>query len=65
MNSTVKTIMFWVFILICLLMLWTVVSKSTSMGKEQDIPYSELYQDVQAGQGAGRDDPGHRICTGI
>jgi cell division protease FtsH len=42
--------MFWVFILICLLMLWTVVSRSTSMGKDQEVPYSELYQKVQAGQ---------------
>ncbi len=51
MNSTVKTIMFWVFILICLLMLWTVVSKSTSIGgKDQEIPISEMYQRVLAGQ---------------
>ncbi|KAA6459070.1 ATP-dependent metallopeptidase FtsH/Yme1/Tma family protein [Acidobacteria bacterium AB60] len=50
MNSTVKTIMFWVFILICLLMLWTVVQKGTSgLGKDQEIPYSELYAKVQQG----------------
>jgi cell division protease FtsH len=42
---------FWVFILICLLMLWTVVSKSTSLsGKVQEIPYSDLYAKVQQGQ---------------
>ena len=29
MNSTVKTIMFWVFILICLVLLWGVVSHGT------------------------------------
>ena len=32
-NSTVKTIMFWVFILICLVLLWGVVSKGTGMGQ--------------------------------
>ena len=42
--------MFWVFILVCLFMLWAVVSKGTSMGKEQEIPYSELFQKAQAGQ---------------
>ncbi len=52
MNSTVKTIMFWVFILICLLMLWTVVSKGTSGlgGKDQEISYSDLSAKIAAGQ---------------
>ena len=47
MNSSVKTIMFWVFILICLIMLWTVVQKSASMGKDTEIPYSDLFDKVQ------------------
>ena len=34
-NSTVKTIMFWVFILVCLVMLWTVVERNSNMGKSQ------------------------------
>jgi cell division protease FtsH len=38
--------MFWVFILICLLMLWAVVNKSASMGKDAEVPYSELYDKV-------------------
>ena len=44
--------MFWVFILICLLMLWTVVQKGTSGlgGKDQEFTYSELYSKVAAGQ---------------
>ncbi len=46
MNSSVKTIMFWVFILICLLMLWAVVNKSASMGKDAETPYSDLYDKV-------------------
>jgi cell division protease FtsH len=49
-NSSVKTIMFWVFILICLLMLWTVVQKSASMSKDTEIPYSELFDKVQSQQ---------------
>jgi len=32
--------MFWVFVLICLMMLWAVVSKSGSMGKDNEVPYS-------------------------
>jgi cell division protease FtsH len=42
--------MFWVFILVCLMLLWTVVSKGTSMGKEPEFPYSDLMDKVQAGQ---------------
>jgi cell division protease FtsH len=45
-NSSVKTIMFWVFILICLLMLWAVVNKSANMGKDTEIPYSDLFDKV-------------------
>ena len=51
MNSTVKTIMFWVFILICLVLLWGVVQHGTiGQGKDTEINYSELYDKVQAGQ---------------
>ena len=50
MNSTVKTIMFWVFILICLMLLWGVVSRGTGVGKEPEFSYSELLEKVQAGQ---------------
>ncbi len=50
MNSTVKTIMFWVFILICLVLLWGVVQHGTiGQGKDTEIPYSELYDKVQQG----------------
>jgi cell division protease FtsH len=43
--------MFWVFILICLMMLWAVVQKSTmGSGKDQEIPYSELFNKVKQGQ---------------
>jgi cell division protease FtsH len=45
-NSSVKTIMFWVFILICLMMLWAVVERGANMGKEQEYSYSDLYDKV-------------------
>jgi cell division protease FtsH len=49
-NSTVKTIMFWVFILVCLMLLWTVVQRSSLNTKDAEIPYSDLYDKVQQGQ---------------
>jgi cell division protease FtsH len=50
-NSTVKTIMFWAFIVICLVLLFGVVQKSAVMGgKEQDIPFSSFLERVQQGQ---------------
>jgi cell division protease FtsH len=41
--------MFWVFILICLMLLWGVVQRGASMGKDTEIPYSDLYNKVQQG----------------
>jgi len=49
-NSTVKTIMFWVFILICLMLLWGVVQRGTSMGKDTEVPYSDLLDKIDAQQ---------------
>ncbi len=42
--------MFWVFILVCLMLLFTVWQKSASMSKDTEIPYSDLYSKVQQGQ---------------
>ncbi len=42
--------MFWVFILICLMLLWGVVQRGTSMGKDAEIPYSDLLDKIEAGQ---------------
>ena len=39
--------MFWVFILICLMVLWAVVTKGASMGKEVEYSYSDLFDKVQ------------------
>ena len=69
MNSTVKTIMFWVFILICLVLLWGVVQHGTiGQGKDTEINYSELYDKVQANlvqdaQVQGTDLRGHMKAT--
>jgi len=49
-NSTVRTVMFWVFIGVCLLLLWSVVQKGTSMGKPTEIGYSDLLDKIEAGQ---------------
>ncbi len=51
MNSTVKTIMFWAFIIICLVLLFGVVRQSAVMGaKEQELPFSTFLDKVHAGQ---------------
>lgn len=40
MNSSVKTIMFWVFILVCLMLLWGVVEKGANLNKEPEYSYA-------------------------
>jgi len=40
--------MFWVFILICLMLLWSMVQRGTSMGKPTDIGYSDLLDKIEA-----------------
>ncbi len=50
MNSTVKTIIFWVFIFACLVLLWQVFQKSGGMGKDAEISFSQFMQDAQAGK---------------
>ena len=50
MNSKVKTIIFWVFIIACLVLLWNIVQKSTGLGaKDQKISFSTFMQDAQQG----------------
>jgi cell division protease FtsH len=49
-NSKVKTIIFWVFIIACLVLLWQIVQKSTGIGgKETKISFSTFMQDAQQG----------------
>ncbi len=47
MNSTVKTIIFWVFILACLVLLWQIVQKSSGMKNDKEVSFSQFMQDVQ------------------
>jgi cell division protease FtsH len=49
-NSTVKTVMFWIFILVCLMLLLSVWQKSANMGKDAEYTYSDLFEKVQNGQ---------------
>jgi cell division protease FtsH len=49
-NSTVKQIIFWVFIFACLIVLWRVFQTSTGSGKDHEISFSEFLQDAQQGQ---------------
>ena len=46
MNSTVKTIIFWVFIFACLVLLWQVFQKSTGNGKDQEVSFSQFLDDA-------------------
>ena len=48
--STVKTIMFWAVILGCLVVLLTMWQKNSSMGKDTEITYSDLFDQAQAGK---------------
>ena len=50
MNSTVKTIIFWVFIFACLILLWQVFQKGTGSGHDQELSFSSFLQDAQQGQ---------------
>ncbi len=50
MNSTVKTIIFWVFIFACLILLWQVFQKGTGSGHEQEVAWSQFLQDAEGGQ---------------
>jgi hypothetical protein len=48
-NPKAKAVMFWVFVLICLTLLWSVVDKNATMGKDTEISYSDLFSKVQQG----------------
>jgi cell division protease FtsH len=41
--------MFWVFIVVCLILLGVMVQKSSGLGKDDEIGYSDLYAKVQQG----------------
>ena len=48
MNSSVKTVLFWVFILALLVLLWGVVQRGASLGgKDTEVSYSDLFDKIQ------------------
>jgi cell division protease FtsH len=49
-NSTVKQIIFWVFIFACLIVLWRVFQTGTGGGKDHEISFSEFLADAQQAQ---------------
>ncbi len=49
MNSTVKTIVFWLVIVLSCVLLWQVVKNGGSSSKEQEISYSEFRSRVDQG----------------
>ena len=50
MNSTVKTVLFWLLIGVSALLLWTVVRNSRDGNKDKDLTFSEFMADVEAGR---------------
>jgi cell division protease FtsH len=49
-NSTVKSIMGWGLALVCLLLIYGVMTKGAGMGKDTEISYSDLYNKVKQNQ---------------
>jgi len=49
-NSTIRTLMFWVCIIAGLMVLLSMWSKSANVGKDKEIPYSDLFNAVKAQQ---------------
>ena len=50
MNSTVKTVLFWLLIGISALLLWTVVKGAKESQKDKEINFSQFMSDVDAGK---------------
>ena len=48
-SSTLKTIMFWLFIIMLAVLLWTLVSKSGQSAREEEPSYSEFMAKSTAG----------------
>ena len=49
MNSTVKTVVFWLVIVVSALLLWQVVKNSNAGQKEKDVNFSQFMSDVDQG----------------
>ena len=49
MNSTVKTVVFWLVIVVSAFLLWTVVKQGSSGQKDKEVNFSQFMQDVDQG----------------
>jgi len=61
MNSTIKTVVFWVFIAIAALLFFQVVRSPQARQQAPEISYSRFMSDVEAGRVARTDISGNRI----
>jgi cell division protease FtsH len=61
MNSTLKTIIFWVFIVITASLLWQIVRAPEKQGQPPEISYSQFISEVEAGRVARVNISGNRI----
>ncbi len=50
MNSTVKTVVFWLVIVLCAVLLWQVVTSSKGGAKESEVSFSQFMTDVDQGK---------------
>jgi ATP-dependent Zn protease len=50
MFSTLKTIVFWLFILFCLVLMWGVIERGRNATSSTEMSYSDLLNQVQNGQ---------------
>ena len=50
LNSTVKQILIWVFMITCLVCLWQFVARTTSTGKDKNVSLSQLQNDADQGK---------------
>ena len=50
MNSTVKTVVFWVVIVLSAFLLWQVVKAGTAGQKEKEVKFSQFLTDVEQGK---------------
>jgi cell division protease FtsH len=49
-NSTVKTVVFWLVIVLCAVLLWQVVTSSKGSVKDAEVSFSQFMSDVDAGK---------------
>jgi cell division protease FtsH len=61
MNQTVKTVVFWLTIVVSALLLWKVVKSAPEQQRSPDITYSQFMSDVEAGKVASVNITGNRI----